>query len=163
MKCPICGSEMVHTIGGCYHCEVCKRGGINDLVLRYPNLATEQKNSEVDKIPMKDKPGHTDEYMSPYDDMRLRAKAAMKAYNAFVDEYRKELLSLTITPEIPPAAIRNTDLEVFNTLAGDFFDELYAILDGPPCEGWNGGSDCRTCNMTECNCNRVHSNRFNIK
>lgn len=36
MKCWICGAEMKNTIGGCYHCENCGMGAVNDLVMRYP-------------------------------------------------------------------------------------------------------------------------------
>lgn len=35
-KCWICGKEMVHTVGGCYHCPTCGTG-VNDCVLRIPS------------------------------------------------------------------------------------------------------------------------------
>lgn len=36
MKCWICGAEMTHTVGGCYHCDNCHMAAVDDGVLRYP-------------------------------------------------------------------------------------------------------------------------------
>lgn len=166
MKCWICGAEMKNTIGGCYQCENCGIGAVNDLVLRVPYDRVATIKEKQVELPKKEEVGHTDDSMSPNEaeeQLQKRTMFILKKFNAFVDAYRKELFSLTITPELGAVSARDLDLSIFNKLAGDFNDLLGALYDGPPCEGWTEGSDCRTCCMTECCSNRVHSKKYKVE
>lgn len=171
MKCLVCGAEMTHLVGGCWQCDNCKIGGINDLVLRFPNDATWQGKPDAEELPQKVELGPRINPRSSEEAIKAElAKHDKKAlsflldeYIKFIENYRKNILSLTVAPEISAVKARDLDLQLFNDFAGDFMDTLCAYFDGPPCEGWTKGSDCRECPMTDCYGNRIHSKLFKTK
>lgn len=85
------------------------------------------------------------------------ARNIFKELTTFAENYRKEVLTLEILPELSTVAVRDQDLAAFTDAVEDFRDTLDAYLHGPGCEGWTKGSDCRTCSNKECLCNRTHN------